>query len=86
MSKFHPGQEQGRRRRTLQRRQRGALTYQTSAGGDTSQSEALTVNHRYGAGNERCNLTPDLHHSFAQISSQNQLQGIGDPGTSNRYR
>ncbi|MCW8330373.1 hypothetical protein MD588_16305 [Photobacterium sp. SDRW27] len=69
MSKFHSGSEPGRRRRTLQRRLRGALTYQTSASGVTSQSETLTVDHHYEPGNGRYNLTPDLHHSLAQIAS-----------------
>lgn len=87
MSKFYPGSEPGRRRRTLQRRLRGALTYQTSANGDTSQSEALTVDHHHEPGNGCYNQTPDPHHSLSQVSSLHTLQGVDAPSTfGNRYR
>ncbi|RWX53978.1 hypothetical protein [Photobacterium chitinilyticum] len=68
MSKFYPGSEPGRRRRTLQRRLRGALTYQTLANGNASPSEMLTAHHRHRSGNERDNLTPNPHHSLATIA------------------
>lgn len=87
MSKFYPGSEPGRRRRTLQRRLRGALTYQTLATGDTSQSETLTAHHRHRPGNERDNQTPDPHHSFATTSNLHILQELDDQlALSSRFR
>ncbi|WP_157372639.1 hypothetical protein [Photobacterium marinum] len=62
MSKFHSGKEPGRRRRTLARRPRGALIYQTCTNGDTSQSDVLTVYHRHRPGNNEClSRAPDPH-------------------------
>ncbi|GAB3528283.1 hypothetical protein GCM10027342_35310 [Photobacterium alginatilyticum] len=73
MSKFYPGSEPGRRRRTLQRRLRGALTYQTLANGDTSQSEMLTAHHRHRPDTGSDFLTPNPYHSLATTSCQQTL-------------